>query len=151
MTGTRAHRRLRLDEVLKGGAGIVRLAEIRDNADALREGGRPRRVRRAEAQLPAQCDGGVSAPGAGRIMASGFKGYNRKMVPDKLILKRDCNTYLKGRGIRGCQVWRLQAFGRQQKHLHAQNCLPTGFNSAKMNSPLVKLHEVSKICHAHSC
>ena len=74
MTGTCAHRGLRLDEVLKGGAGIVRLAEIRDDADALREGGRPRRLRRAEAQLPAQSHGGVSAPGAGRFMGSGFEG-----------------------------------------------------------------------------
>lgn len=81
MTGTRAHRRLRLDEVLKGGAGIVRLAEIRDDADALREGGRPRRLRRAEAQLLAQRDGGVSAPGAGRIMGVRIK---------KVIVKKWC-------------------------------------------------------------
>ena len=125
MTGTRAHRRLRLDEVLKGGAGIVRLAEIRNDADALREGGRPRRLRRAELQLPAQCDGGVSAPGAGRIMGQDSKGNCEKMVPDKVILKQDCNTYLKGRGIKGRQIRRLQGFGRQQEHLHAQNCLPT--------------------------
>ena len=61
---SRAHRRLRLDEVLEGGAGVVGLAQVCDDADALREGGRPGRLRRGKAQLAAHRHPGVAAPAA---------------------------------------------------------------------------------------
>ena len=73
-----SHRRVGLDEVIQCGAGVVRLAKVCDDADALRERRRAARLRRGEPQLAAHCAPRIAAPATGRkgfnYLGLGFRG-----------------------------------------------------------------------------